>query len=258
MMHPFAEMAGLEVNKDNQIVPTYLTTKIPEPLVTIPFASLSKAERDKRDKFYQRLAKLVKRPEVKVWEDRKYALPSVAWVSAVMTALQPELDLQEAGALANYAGGAVRYNGTFGISDAEPGSDDFLDVDNLLSAGTSQLIHISNALGKLKKVNPGAHEYIVSLIAAKAARQKAQVDIQLAQDTKKVIQQEIAIAQKALQVPVDLAKGALDTAQTAGKVFKYMPWVIGGTVVLLAWIVYKNRETVGSVAKLALTKRLGA
>lgn len=258
MMHPFAELAGLEVNKDNQIVPTFWTKQVPAPLATIPFSSLTKDQKAARDKFYQRLGKLVNRSAVKVWEDRVFALPSVAWVAAVMNALASTgLNPYEAGGLANYAGGAVRHKGMFGVSDVKPGSDDFLDVDNLLSAGTDQTIYISGALNKLKQINPGAHDYLVNLVAAKAARRKEQVDIQLAQDTKKVIQQEIDLAKKAAQVPLDAAKGLMDTAKTAGTIAKYMPWVIGGTVVLLAWIAYKNRETVGSVAKLALAKRLG-
>lgn len=253
MLHPFAEMAGLEVGKGGDIVATYLT-KLPEAFKIRPFSSLNAAEKTKRDKFYQRLAKLTGKDVVTLWQTMNYALPSGEWVAAFMGALQPDLDIYQAGAVANYAGGAVRYEGVLGVSDVKQGSSDFLDVNNLLSVGTDQTVRVADALVKLRDVNPGAHEYAVHLIAAKANRNKEQAAIVLAKDTKKVLDTELEIAKKVVTVPLQVAEGALDTAAAAGKAATYLPWIIGGTVAVLAYLSYRNRETIAKLGTAYLTR----
>jgi len=248
-------MAGLEVGKSGDIVATYLT-KLPEAFKIRPYSSLTASEKDKRDKFYQRLAKYTGKSVVTLWEHMNYALPDAAWVAAFMGALQPDLDIYEAGGVANYAGGAVRYDGLFGVKDISSQNSDFLDVDKLLSVGTNQTVRLSDALIKLCNVNPGAHEYAVHVIGAKANRSQQQAAIVLAKDTKKVIDKELEIAKKVIDVPLNIAQGALDTAAAAGKVASYLPWIIGGSVLVAAYLAYRNRSEIASVAKAYYTKGL--
>ena len=255
MLQPFAEMAGLELGKTGDIVATGFTS-LPEAFKTHPYSSLNKAEIAQRDKFYARLAKLTGKSTDYLWNHMNYAVPSVQWVAALMGALQPDLDIYQAGAIANYAGGAVRYDGTFGISDVAAGSNDFLDVNNLLSVGTDQTVRLSDALLLLRGVNPGAHEYAVHLIGAKAKRSQQQADVQLAQDTKKVIKKELELAKQAVEIPLNIAEGALDTASAVGTAAKYWPWILGGSLVLVAYLAYRNRSVIASAATKYYTKGL--
>lgn len=240
-------MAGFEVTPENTIKTTYLT-KMPEAFKIKPYATLSAAEINKRNKFYQKLAELTGKDVVTLWKNMNYALPTGNWVAAFMGALNEDLDIYQAGAIANYAGGAVRYKGLTGLSDVTQDSDDFLNVDKLYSVGTNQTVPLSSALLKLKAVNPGAHEYAIHVIAAKAAKRKEQDAIILAKETKKVIEKELEIAKKVASLPINLVEGAADTAAAAGKALSYLPWIIGGTLVLVAYFAYKNRETIGKIA----------
>lgn len=255
----FYSLSGLDVNNDGEIINESILVSpgrnyhfsIPEALIYTPYAKLSASQKALADQFYQTLAKLTGKTVDYLWKYRHYALPTKGdWTLCLLQALAKYIDINQAGALANWAGGSVlikTWTGMSYVSGTED-IDQFLFVDDLYGAGLDQTVSIKNALLALKKANPGAHEYVINVVAAKAARRATQEAIQKSQDTKKVIDKELEIAKKIVSIPAQVAEGALDTAVTAAGWVKYTPWIVGGVLVLGAYLLYRNRETVGKVA----------
>jgi hypothetical protein len=122
----------------------------------------------------------------------------------------------------------------------------------MLAESTDVPIKYSDALLRLKKANPAAHEYIVSLVGAKAAKRQLQMDIQLAQDTQKVLQKELDIVKKtaetAANVVTSAAEGAKGAFDAASFVARNWLWITGGVLLVGGYLLYRNRATVGRAA----------
>ena len=260
MLQPFQEMAGVGVSSDGTFKTTYLTKKLPDSLASRDYKQLTLAEQKKADAFYQELARQTGKSVAYLYNNRNLSFPTNGdWTLALGRALESlGLTNSEAFGIANLAGGGAYVKGLLGKMSQRPlTADDYCDPSDLYAFSTPVSVNLEEALLKLKSANPGAHEYAVRVIGAKAAKRQTQEAIQLAQDTQKVIDAELAIAKKVVDIPLNVAEGALDTASALGKAAKYLPWIIGGTVVLVGYLAYRNRGTIATAAKKYYTGGVG-
>lgn len=260
MMHtrqddPLAHMSGVGVTDEGKLKGTW-GSSLPPWFQTKTYKSpgFTTADQAAGDKFYQKLAALTNRSVDTLWKDRIYAVPNGNFVAAIMNALTTAggVSANDASALASYAGGSGKYKGLFGTTSTGLSTSDFLSADNMLAESTDVPILYSDALLRLKKINPAAHEYIVSLVGAKAAKRQMQMDIQLAQDTQKVIKKELEIVQKTAETAANVATSAAEGAKGAFDVAAFLArnwlWIASGVVLVGGYLLYRNRATVGRAA----------
>ena len=228
-----AGLSGLTVSDEGIIKPDWKSWSLPDYYTVTEYKNLSKSDKLKSDKFYQTLAKLTGRTVANLYENRNRALPNVEFVLCVAKALADAGDVsaQDAYALANLAGGAARAKDFMGNYTNKPLSDaDYLDPTELKAIDGN--VVLADALLRLKVGNPGAHEYIVRLIGAKAAKRATQISLNLAQDRQKVINAGAKAAETVAQAAANLAQGAVDTVGAVGTAGKYLPWILGGVLVV--------------------------
>jgi hypothetical protein len=224
-------------------------------------------QNDAGNKFFAVLSSLANRPVSRLWGDASkehLSLSSANQVATLMAALSQAggVNKADASALANYTGGGVYHKGVFGVSDKAATAGDYLSPMDLVDAADKQT-NVGQALLRLKKANPIAHNYVVYLAGAKAAKKKAQQEFVLAKDTQKVINTEIQLAKKAAQgaaeatgkivgAAADVTTGLADTVATGAKVISYLPWILGGGLILAGYLAYRNRGTIVRVASKGL------
>jgi hypothetical protein len=240
-------LGGVKVTEEGVFKPDWSSWSLPAFYAVTEYKNLSKAEQQKSDKFYQALAKLTGRPVANLYENRNMALPNVEFVLCVAKALADAggVSSQDAYALANLAGGAARAKDFLGNYTNKPLSEsDYLDPESLKALDSNTIL--SDALLRLRANNPGAHEYLVKLIGAKAARRAAQVSLNLSQDRQKVINAGAEAVATVAQAGANVAQGAVDTVGAVGTVGKYLPWVLGGVLVVGGYLFYrKNKGLLG-------------
>ena len=158
----------------------------------------------------------------------------------------------DAAALQGYTSGGVLRKGLFGnLSPAAVGSSDYLDVSNLYSQSDKQT-NVEQALLRLQKKNPMVHHYIVDLIGNRASKLKSQEAYQLGKEQAKVIKKAGEIVESTAKTAGDVAKAAGETIKTgaegAATTLRYLPYILGGTLIVVGYLLWRNRETVGRAA----------
>lgn len=255
--NPSHDLSGVKVTEEGFFAPDWKSFSLPDYYQTTEYSKLSASDKKKSDKFFQDLAKKTGRTVSSLYQDRNKQVPKGDFVLLLTAALRDAagIDASDASALANLTGGGALAKNFLGNWTEKPLTpDDYTDPEKLRALYSNTIL--SEALRRLKANNPGAHEYIVRLIGAKAANRAAQISVQVGKDQQKVIDKELELAKKAAEIPLNVAKGALDTASAAGKALSYLPWILGGTLVLGAYLVYRNRDTVKQAASKALTRGL--
>lgn len=239
------------------------------------FKNLSAADKTKANKFYGLLAQLTGKTVTQLFDNRTNANPGGDFSFAIMNALRNAAGIseQDAEALVNLTTGAALSKGFFGgWSDAPLEPSDYLDPANLKS--TQYNVVIEDALKRLRKTNPGAHEYIVRLIGAKAARRKQQVQVKVSKEQKQMVAGALETGKAAAKPVIEggkkvvvstgkavgaVAEGAATAIEGAGQgvkttlglgatILQYWPWILGGTVLVAGYIIYRNRGTIAKVA----------
>ena len=269
MMHTrqddaLAHMAGVTTTAEGKLKPDWKSFSLPGWFQTKTYGNKSFTTADKQsgDKFYQTLAALTGKSVTSLFDNRFYPVPNGNWVAAIMSALQQSgaTNAIDAAALASYAGGSGRYNGVFLTTSTGLSEGEYLSADDMYCESCDSPIRYSDALLRLKAKNPAAHDYIVALIGAKAAKRQMQADISLSKDKEKVIKKELEIVQKTAATAANVVKSVGEGVGSAFNLAAFLArnwlWIVGGTVVVGGYLLYRNRETVGRVAQAAITKRL--
>lgn len=275
MMHmrhddPLSGLAGVgpvTATAEGKIIPYLPNVPLPEWFQVKTYGSKGFTVADQKlgDKFYQALAALTGRDVKKLFADRVYAAPQ-NMIHAIMAALQetqaaPSPDIA---ALVSYASGGGVYEGTFQTTSQNLDREEFLTADRMHCETCDTPIRYSDALLRLKKSNAAAHDYIVSLIGARAAKRKFQQDVSFTQDQQKVIKKELEIVEKTAKTGAKVvesagtavkgaAEGVASAFDLAGFLARNWLWIVGGTVVIGGYLLYRNRDTVvGRAARTAL------
>lgn len=276
MMHmrhddPLSGLAGggpVTTTPEGKIVPYLPNMPLPAWFQTKTYGSKGFTVADQKlgDKFYQSLAALTGRDVKKLFADRVYAAPQ-NMIHAIMAALQetqaaPSPDIA---ALVSYASGGGKYKGlVFSATAQNIDREEFLTADRMYCETCDTPILYSDALLRLKKNNAAAHDYIVSLIGARAAKRKFQQDVSFTQDQQKNVKFLLGeveggakVGAKVYESAKGAAKGAAEGVATAFDVLGFLTrnwlWIVGGTVVIGGYLLYRNRDTaVGRAARTAL------
>lgn len=254
-MMPHTALGGVKLTPEGKFVPDWKSSKLPDYYDTVPYSKLSGSDKAKADKFYQTLSKLSGRPVKRLYDERGLRSPGGLFNFALMDALQAVgVAMQDSECLANATTGGLLGKDFFGNWKTSTfDADDYEDPEDLRSIQYNVIL--ADALRRLRKTNLGAHDYIVSLIGAKAALKKTQEQLQTAQERQKMVSAGLETGAKVVQTGVnvvkDVAQGAANTLETAGFFVRNWPYILGGTVLVVGYLLYRNRETVGKVAKAA-------
>lgn len=231
-----SHLAGVRVTDEGKLEPDWSSFSLPDCFQTKE--TLSGGEQNAGNAFFATLSQLANRPVSRLWSERNQAIPGGAFTDALSLALiqSNAASKSDAQALASYASGAAYYKGWTGISTKPLSPGEYLDPESLVDA-IDKSVNIGAALNRLKKQNPLAHKYLVSLIGAKAAKKKVQDQVILAKETAKVVKKE-------LEILSNIAQGVGDTVQTASWLVSKLPWIIGIAVVGFGYYAWTKREAI--------------
>lgn len=235
---------GVTTDDQGNLKPDWKSFSLPDCL-SPTLGKLPASKSDLGNAFFKAYGVLAGKPGLDLYraatEDHK-ALGSADQVNTLATALTQAggVSRSDAFALANYAGGGVLHKGLLGISPTAPDSSDYLDPSSLVAADDKQT-NIEQALLRLKAANPMAHNYLLALVGAKAAKRASQEAFVHGKDTQKVINAELAAVKGAAALVGDAATAVSEAAGAAGFLLRNWLWIAGAVALVGGYFYLRKR-----------------